>query len=244
MLEGLFGRGINPQRVDPARAALHLELAEMNARLEVEKVSPQPNRRFAPVEPEVIRGKTRQHCPHAEGEPARGLHAANARIHHRVTGEPLLPSVETPASLGAFCEFLPQPIVSPHEIAELDARAAKVSKLRDRLISGVLAKVENVFVNGAKDHLPGIAHFTFEGAEGDALLLLLDAQGVQCSTGSACSAGVPRPSHVLLAMGMNDKRAKSSLRFSIGHSTTEEDIDLVISVIAPVVERARAAGLV
>ena len=129
-------------------------------------------------------------------------------------------------------------------IAELDARAAKVSKLRDRLISGVLAKVENVFVNGAKDHLPGIAHLTFEGAEGDALLLLLDAQGVQCSTGSACSAGVPRPSHVLLAMGMNDKRAKSSLRFSIGHSTTEADIDLVVSVIAPVVERARAAGLV
>jgi len=129
-------------------------------------------------------------------------------------------------------------------IAELSVRAARVSKLRDRLISGVIAKVENVSVNGATDHLPGIAHFTFEGAEGDALLLLLDAQGVQCSTGSACSAGVPRPSHVLLAMGMNDKRAKSSLRFSIGPSTTEEDIDLVISVIAPVVERARAAGLV
>ena len=129
-------------------------------------------------------------------------------------------------------------------IAELSARAARVSKLRDRLISGVIAKVENVSVNGATDHLPGIAHFTFEGAEGDALLLLLDAQGVQCSTGSACSAGVPRPSHVLLAMGMNDKRAKSSLRFSIGPSTTEADIDLVISVIAPVVDRARAAGLV
>ena len=129
-------------------------------------------------------------------------------------------------------------------IAELNSRAARVSKLRERLISGVLAKVENTSVNSAKDHLPGIAHFTFEGAEGDALLLLLDAQGVQCSTGSACSAGVPRPRHVLLAMGMNDKRAKSSLRFSIGPSTTEADIDLVISVIAPVVERARAAGLV
>ena len=129
-------------------------------------------------------------------------------------------------------------------IAELNSRAARVSKLRERLISGVLAKAENTSVYSAKDHLPGIAHFTFEGAEGDALLLLLDAQGVQCSTGSACSAGVPRPSHVLLAMGMNDKRAKSSLRFSIGHSTTEADIDLVISVIAPVVERARAAGLV
>ncbi|MSY05052.1 MAG: aminotransferase class V-fold PLP-dependent enzyme, partial [Actinobacteria bacterium] len=129
-------------------------------------------------------------------------------------------------------------------IAELNSRAARVSKLRERLISGVLAKVENTSVNSAKDHLPGIAHFTFEGAEGDALLLLLDAQGVQCSTGSACSAGVPRPSHVLLAMGMNDKRAKSSLRFSIGPSTTEADIDLVISVIAPVVKRARAAGLV
>lgn len=129
-------------------------------------------------------------------------------------------------------------------VSELNSRTTRISKLREKLISGVLGKVKNVSVNGAEIHLPGIAHFTFEGAEGDALLLLLDAQGVQCSTGSACSAGVPRPSHVLLAMGMNDKRAKSSLRFSIGTNTSDADIELVISAIAPVVERARAAGLV
>jgi len=73
--------------------------------------------------------------------------------------------------------------------------------------------------------------------------MLLDAQGVECSTGSSCTAGVPQPSHVLLAMGADDAAARGSLRFSLGHSSTQDDVDAAVAAIAPVVERARTAGL-
>jgi len=119
----------------------------------------------------------------------------------------------------------------------------RIRALRERLISGVKNGVPDVKLNGGEKTLPGIAHFTFPGAEGDALLLLLDAHGVQCSTGSACSAGIAQPSHVLLAMGMAPKVARSSIRFSIGPTTTESEIDRAISVIGEVVSRARAAGV-
>lgn len=123
------------------------------------------------------------------------------------------------------------------------ANADRIKALRERLIQGVTTAVADVRLNGGASTLPGIAHFTFAGAEGDALLLLLDAQGVQCSTGSACSAGIAQPSHVLIAMGMAPKVARSSIRFSIGTTTTEAEIDRAISVINEVVTRARAAGL-
>ena len=119
----------------------------------------------------------------------------------------------------------------------------RIRALRERLIRGITTSVTDVHVNGGAETLPGIAHFTFAGAEGDALLLLLDAQGVQCSTGSACSAGIAQPSHVLLAMGMAPKVARSSIRFSIGVTTTDAEIDRAISVIGEVVTRARAAGV-
>ena len=93
------------------------------------------------------------------------------------------------------------------------------------------------------DRLPGNAHFSFPGCEGDALLMLLDAKGVECSTGSACSAGVAQPSHVLLAMGADALRARGSLRFTLGHTSTKEDVDRLAEVIAGVVERARRAGI-
>lgn len=125
----------------------------------------------------------------------------------------------------------------------LQINADRIRSMRERLINGVTAAVEDVKVNGGENTLPGIAHFTFVGAEGDALLLLLDAQGVQCSTGSACSAGIAQPSHVLIAMGMAPKIARSSIRFSIGTTTSEKDIDKAISVISEVVSRARAAGV-
>jgi cysteine desulfurase len=125
----------------------------------------------------------------------------------------------------------------------LASTQAHVRALREMLIVGITHSVPDVRVNGGTHTLPGIAHFTFAGAEGDALLLLLDAQGVQCSTGSACSAGIAQPSHVLLAMGMAPKVARSSIRFSIGPSTREGDINRAISVIGEVVTRARAAGV-
>jgi cysteine desulfurase len=124
-------------------------------------------------------------------------------------------------------------------------RAARVAMLRDDLVRRVTEEVPGAQLNGdPRDRLPGNAHLTFPGCEGDSLLMLLDARGISCSTGSACSAGVPQPSHVLLAMGTGDEHARSSLRFSLGHSTTADDVDALVEAIGPVVERARAAGVV
>jgi cysteine desulfurase len=131
-------------------------------------------------------------------------------------------------------------------------RAARLADLRERLVDGVVEQVPDVQLNGAPlddriaggpGRLPGNAHLSFPGAEGDALLMLLDARGVECSTGSACSAGVARPSHVLLAVGADTDRARSSLRFSLGHTSSEADVDALLEVIGPVVERARRAGM-
>jgi cysteine desulfurase len=131
--------------------------------------------------------------------------------------------------------------------AAVDRRADtadRLSILRDDLISRVRKAVPDVIVNGhPTERLPGNAHFSFPGCEGDALLMLLDARGVECSTGSACSAGVAQPSHVLLAMGQDGARARGSLRFSLGHTSTVADVERVAEVIGLVVERARRAGL-
>ena len=105
--------------------------------------------------------------------------------------------------------------------------------------------VPDVELNGptGDERLPGNVHLSFPGCEGDSLLMLLDAQGIECSTGSACSAGVPQASHVLLAMGRDDASARGSLRFSFGHTSTQADVDRVVEAIGPAVERARAAGV-
>jgi len=116
--------------------------------------------------------------------------------------------------------------------------------VRDRLIARVLDAVPDAVLNGDPvNRLPGNAHLSFPGCEGDALLMLLDARGIACSTGSACSAGVAQPSHVLLAMGASPERARGSLRFSLGHTSTEDDVTALAEAIGPVVERARRAGL-
>jgi cysteine desulfurase len=120
--------------------------------------------------------------------------------------------------------------------------AVRVGALRDELISRVRRAVPDAVYNGAPaDRLPGNAHFSFPGCEGDALLLLLDAQGIACSTGSACSAGVAQPSHVLIAMGADDDRARSSLRFTLGHTSTIEDVDALLAALPGAVERAKRA---
>jgi cysteine desulfurase len=124
---------------------------------------------------------------------------------------------------------------------------AEVGVLRDRLIDAVRAAVPDAVLNGDPDpagRLPANAHFSFPGCEGDSLLLLLDAQGIECSTGSACTAGIAQPSHVLLAMGADPDLARGTLRFSLGHTTTAADVDALAAAIGPVVDRARTAGLV
>ena len=123
--------------------------------------------------------------------------------------------------------------------------AARLSALRDDLVARVHETLPDAVLNGptGADRLPGNAHFSFPGCEGDSLLLLLDARGVEVSTGSACSAGVARPSHVLLAMGAKEDDARSSLRFSLGHTSTSADVDALLEALPPVVERARRAAL-
>ncbi|MFC9619070.1 cysteine desulfurase family protein [Streptomyces sp. NPDC056930] len=124
--------------------------------------------------------------------------------------------------------------------------AHEIGGLRDDLVAAVLATVPDAVLGGDPTpggRLPANAHFTFPGCEGDSLLLLLDAQGIECSTGSACTAGIAQPSHVLLATGTDPDLARGTLRFSLGHTSTKQDIDAVARAIGPAVERARTAGL-
>lgn len=127
----------------------------------------------------------------------------------------------------------------------LEENSARLRLLRDRLVEGVLAEIDDVCLNGADDpmRLAGNAHFTFRGCEGDALLMLLDANGIECSTGSACTAGVAQPSHVLIAMGVDAASARGSLRLSLGHTSVEADVDAALEVLPGAVARARRAAL-
>jgi cysteine desulfurase len=116
--------------------------------------------------------------------------------------------------------------------------------LRDRLVAGVRAAVPSAVLMGDPvDRLPGNAHFTFPGCEGDSLLFLLDAAGVAVSTGSACQAGVPEASHVLLAMGLSEQDARGALRITLGHTTTDADVDAFLAALPDAVARAGAAGM-
>lgn len=132
-----------------------------------------------------------------------------------------------------------------------EREAQRLADLRDRLVAGIL-EVSNAILRGpdldaregdSPARLPGNAHVTFPGCEGDSLLYLLDSHGVHVSTGSACQAGVPQPSHVLLAMGIDETIARGALRFTLGHSSTDADVDAALRVLPQVVERAQAAGL-
>jgi cysteine desulfurase len=135
-----------------------------------------------------------------------------------------------------------------HVVAQAPRRARELAKLRDQLIRRVFEAVPDAVLNGdpgdqlidaGPSRLPGNAHLSFPGCEGDSLIMLMDARGIECSTGSACTAGVTKPSHVLLAMGADEATARGSLRFSLGHTSTSADVDAVARVIGPVVERAR-----
>jgi cysteine desulfurase len=121
-------------------------------------------------------------------------------------------------------------------------QAMRIGALRDELERRVLEFAPDARFSGDPQHrLPGHAHIQFPGCEGDSLLMLLDAQGIECSTGSACNAGVPEASHVLLAMGCTEDESRSSLRFTLGHTSTPADIDALIAALRPAIERARAA---
>ncbi|MEA2507970.1 MAG: cysteine desulfurase [Actinomycetota bacterium] len=119
-----------------------------------------------------------------------------------------------------------------------------LASLRDRVIAGVRAAVPEAQLRGdPHDRLDNNAHFTFPGCEGDSLLFLLDAAGVSVSTGSACRAGIPEASHVLLGMGLTEVEARGALRITVGHSTTEADVDAFLAALPGAFSRARRAGL-
>jgi len=121
---------------------------------------------------------------------------------------------------------------------------ARVRIMRDDLVRRVQEIAPEAIYNGSiESRLVNNAHFTFPGCLGDSLLMLLDAQGVECSVGSACNAGVPQPSHVLLAMGADRDAARSTLRFTLGHSTTQTDIDALIVALPSAIDRAKRAGM-
>jgi cysteine desulfurase len=129
-----------------------------------------------------------------------------------------------------------------HAVKSQPEYAERMTTLRDSLIRRVTEVVPEAHVHGdVKARLPGNAHLGFPGCEGDSLLMLLDARGIECSTGSACSAGVPQPSHVLLAMGCDEEGARHSLRFTLGRTSTEDDVDALVEAIGPAVRRARGA---
>jgi cysteine desulfurase len=131
-----------------------------------------------------------------------------------------------------------------HAVKVQPEYAERMAALRDSLVRRVVQAVPDAHLHGdPENRLPGNAHLGFPDCEGDSLLMLLDARGIECSTGSACSAGVPQPSHVLLAMGLDDEGARHSLRFTLGRTSTEADVDALVEAIGPAVERARGARI-
>ena len=127
-------------------------------------------------------------------------------------------------------------------VAEMGQEQQRIASLRDAVIAGVKEAVPEVIAVAQEPRLPGHAHFMFPGANADALIMLLDAQGIQVSAGSACASGVLRMSHVLEAMGYSEREAMGALRVTVGRTNTREDVEKFLAAIPEVVERARAAG--
>ncbi|MDO5670007.1 MAG: cysteine desulfurase family protein [Corynebacterium sp.] len=128
-------------------------------------------------------------------------------------------------------------------VTDMAAEKTRLSALRDRLREGILARVDDVVVHTSEPALPGHLHLSFPGAEGDSLIMLLDALGIAASTGSACASGVNRASRILLSMGVNERAARGAVRFTLGRTSTDADVDAVLAVIEDVVARARSAGM-
>jgi cysteine desulfurase len=126
-------------------------------------------------------------------------------------------------------------------VAKMDAEAARLAALRDRLEAGVLGSVPGTAVNGARQpRVPNTTNISFDRVEAESLLIALDLEGVAVSTGSACSSGTLEPSHVLKAMGLPAHRTQNSLRFSLGLYSTEQEVDFVVGVLPKLVEKLRA----
>ena len=129
-------------------------------------------------------------------------------------------------------------------VATRDAEVRRLAALRDRLADGLLAAIPDSFENGARGHkVPGNVHVGFRGVEAEALLVLLDQQGIYAAAGSSCSSGATEPSHVLAAMGVGPADSRASIRCSLGPTSTAADVDRALEVIPAMVARLRARGL-
>ncbi|WP_018023686.1 cysteine desulfurase family protein [Corynebacterium ulceribovis] len=126
---------------------------------------------------------------------------------------------------------------------DMAAENARIAALRDELRAGIEARVDGVVVHTTEPALPGHLHISIPGAEGDSLILLFDQAGIDLSTGSACHAGVSRPSHVLLAMGVDERTARGALRFTLGWNSTADDIAAVLADVERIAAAARIAGM-
>ena len=136
-------------------------------------------------------------------------------------------------------------VAATRALKKMDAEAARLAALRDRLENGILSAVPNTDVNGAREaRVPNTTNISFDRIEAESLLIALDLEGVAVSTGSACSSGTLEPSHVLKAMGLSSHRAQNSIRFSLGESNTEEQIDHVISILPRIVSKLRSLSAV
>lgn len=133
--------------------------------------------------------------------------------------------------------------------ASMRAEAQRLSELREYAVQKIAELIPEAVLNGPRDEqnlglrLPGNLHFTFPECEGDSLLFLLDMVGISSSTGSACTAGVPQPSHVLVAMGRDARSARSVQRFTLGHRTTQKDVDILLGALPDAYRRAKKAGM-
>ncbi len=149
-------------------------------------------------------------------------------------------TLDTPAIAGLA-------LAVTHAAEHQESHALHLARLRDALVEGALALDPGISVSGpwtrgdTTARLAGNAHLQVADCEGDSLLYLLDAAGVACSTGSACQAGVPRPSHVLLAMGIPEEQARGALRLTLGHGSSRADVDAFLAALPPALERARRA---
>jgi cysteine desulfurase len=136
-------------------------------------------------------------------------------------------------------------VAAAHAAQKMVAEGTRLSMLRDRLENGILAAVPQTDVNGSREpRVPNTTNISFERIEAESLLIALDLEGVAVSTGSACSSGTLEPSHVLKAMGLSSHRAQNSIRFSLGASNTEEQIDHVIAVLPRIVMKLRSLSAV
>jgi len=125
-------------------------------------------------------------------------------------------------------------------LRDLNEYQKKTSALRDRLRDGLSNKIPDIKINGHPvDTLPNTLNVSFAGAEGEAILLSMDLEGIEASTGSACASGSLEPSHVLLAMGIGPELAHGSIRFSLGWQTNEEDVDYIIEKLPPIIKKLR-----